>query len=43
VLFLDIEIPPSRFYISVSYLGVAYHLAMPVFYSLEISLPVSRL
>ncbi|MBR0381149.1 MAG: hypothetical protein IJH71_01765, partial [Eubacterium sp.] len=24
LLFLDIEIPPSRFYISVSYLGVAY-------------------
>ncbi|MEF2675321.1 MAG: hypothetical protein U0M70_03725, partial [Eubacteriales bacterium] len=24
LLFLDIEIPPSRFYISMSYLGVAY-------------------
>jgi len=26
LLFLDIEIPPSRFYISMSYLGVAYQI-----------------
>jgi hypothetical protein len=33
LLFLDIEIPPSRFYISVSYLGVAYQawVAVAVF------------
>ncbi|MDY4204502.1 hypothetical protein, partial [Porcincola intestinalis] len=33
LLFLDIEIPPSRFYISLSYLGVAYQeQSAPVFF-----------
>ena len=32
LLFLVIEIPPNRFYISVSYLGVAYH-CLPAFFS----------
>jgi hypothetical protein len=32
ILFLDIEIPPSRFYISMSYLGVAYHKVQGCFF-----------
>ncbi|MBR4344260.1 MAG: hypothetical protein IKP88_16425, partial [Lachnospiraceae bacterium] len=31
LFFLDIEIPPSRFYISMSYLGVAYQILRSFF------------